>query len=337
MGTPRSGHTAVRLLDGRVLVVGGSGAESEPSSAELYDPATGTWSATGSMLKPHAGFRATLLRDGKVLLGDVDPAAAGGSTLESTGAEVYDPASGTWTLAGKIVWYGSPALVRDAEATLLLDGRVLVTGPHGAELYDPDTGTWAATQKMVAPPAQHAATLLPDGTVLVVKGDHALVSAELYDPAAGTWVPIANMHGSYNGVTAMLLPDGMVLVAGGTFDGDLSAELYDTATGAWTAVGPMAAVGGSATLLSDGRVLVSGRDGSELYDPGLRSWEHDRDDVAPTRRRPGHAPARWHGPRGGWRDGHSGAVRPGRRVAAMTVASHPDPDSDLDQTTRRIR
>ena len=133
MGTPRSGHTAVRLLDGRVLVVGGSGEESEPSSAELYDPATGTWSATGSMLKPHAGFRATLLRDGKVLLGDVDPAAAGGSTLESTGAEVYDPASGTWTLTGKMVWYGSPALVRDAEATLLLDGKVLVTGPHGAE------------------------------------------------------------------------------------------------------------------------------------------------------------------------------------------------------------
>ena len=116
-----------------------------------------------------------------------------------------------------------------------------------------------------------------------VKGDHALVSAELYDPAAGTWVPIANMHRSYNGVTAMLLPDGMVLVAGGTFDGDLSAQLYDTATGAWTAVGPMAAVGGSATLLSDGRVLVSGRDGSELYDPasgpgsttGTMSRQHD--------------------------------------------------------------
>jgi hypothetical protein len=71
--------------------------------------------------------------------------------------------------------------------------------------------------------------------------------------------------------------------------------------------------------------------------PGPQVLEHDRDDVAPTRRRPGHAPARWHGPRGGWRNGHSGAVCPVRRVAAMTVASHPDPDSDLDQTTRRIR
>ena len=59
---------------------------------------------------------------------------------------MYDPASGTWTLTGKMVWSRSPALVRDAEATLLLDGRVLVTGEDGAQLYDPVTGTWTATQ-----------------------------------------------------------------------------------------------------------------------------------------------------------------------------------------------
>ena len=42
-------------------------------TAELYDPESGTWSATGSMLKPHAcGFRATLLRDGRVLVGEDD-------------------------------------------------------------------------------------------------------------------------------------------------------------------------------------------------------------------------------------------------------------------------
>ena len=54
MGTPRDGPDAVRLLDGRVLVVGGSGGESDPTTAELYDPVSGTWSATGSMLKPVA-------------------------------------------------------------------------------------------------------------------------------------------------------------------------------------------------------------------------------------------------------------------------------------------
>ena len=71
MGTPRSGHTAVRLLDGRVLVAGGSDGQADLTSAELYDPASGTWSATGNMLNPHGGFPATLLRDGKVLVGDV--------------------------------------------------------------------------------------------------------------------------------------------------------------------------------------------------------------------------------------------------------------------------
>ena len=72
MGTPRSGHTAVRLLDGRVLVVGGANGDENDTSAELYDPASGTWSATGNMLKPRGGFPATLLRDGRVLVGDGD-------------------------------------------------------------------------------------------------------------------------------------------------------------------------------------------------------------------------------------------------------------------------
>ena len=69
MGTPRSGHTAVRLLDGRVLVVGGADGDENDTSAELYDPATGTWSATGNMVKPPGGFPATLLLDGRVLVG----------------------------------------------------------------------------------------------------------------------------------------------------------------------------------------------------------------------------------------------------------------------------
>ena len=76
MGTPRSGYTTVRLLDGRVLVVGGADGVENDTSAELYDPTNGTWTATGSMLKPRGGFAATLLRDGRVLVGDVaDPDA----------------------------------------------------------------------------------------------------------------------------------------------------------------------------------------------------------------------------------------------------------------------
>ena len=149
MGTPRDDlqqrwvqpeHAAVRLLDGRVLVVGGNGDDSEPSTAELYDPASGTWSATGDMLRPRGGFPATLLRDGTVLVGDVDDLGADDQVL---GAEVYDPATGTWSATGKMVSSGG------STATLLRDGKVLVIGyDDTGELYDPDSGTWTATGKM---------------------------------------------------------------------------------------------------------------------------------------------------------------------------------------------
>ena len=121
MGMPREDHTAVRLLDGRVLVVGGGRGDQNDLTAELYDPNSGTWSATGSMVKPHAdGFPATLLRDGTVLVGEdvepgTDPSASG-----IMGAEVYDPASGTWTVTGRMVAPGR------GTATLLPDGKGLV-------------------------------------------------------------------------------------------------------------------------------------------------------------------------------------------------------------------
>ncbi len=270
MGTPRSGYTTVRLLDGRVLAAGGyMGLEPDDAitSAELYDPESGTWSATGNMVKPHAGFPATLLRDGRVLVGDIDLADVGDGRTRT--AEVYDPASGTWSATGNMVADRGG----NAEGTLLRDGRVLVTGRYGAELYDPDSGTWTATGKMIEPPAQHAAVLLPDGNVLVVKGDHLRHPVELYDPATGTWSAGADMHESYMGVSATLLGNGNVLVLGGQFNGPISAELYDPASGTWTVVEEFPRVSTTgATLLSDGRVLLPGPDGFRLYDPDSGTW-----------------------------------------------------------------
>ena len=279
MGTPRSEHSAVRLLDGRVLVVGGGEGDQNDLAAELYDPNTGTWSPTGSMIKPHArGFRATLLRDGKVLVGEdvepgTDPSASG-----ILGAEVYDPATGTWTMTGKMV-----TVAREGIPVLLRDGKVLVVHPGSAELYDPDTGTWTATGKMNTPGlGAGAAVLLPDGKVLVPGGNTdlgMLDTAELYDPETGSWTVIASMNAPRDEVTATLLDDGTVLVAGpassDTFP-PTSAELYDPASGTWTVTGDMARPEGSygsATLLLDGTVLVTGQgSGSELYIPATRSW-----------------------------------------------------------------
>ncbi len=280
MGTPRYGHTAVRLLDGRVLVVGGAGGESDPSTAELYDPESGTWSATGSMLRFLDGFGATLLRDGKVLVGDVEDHSLDDRADWITGAEVYDPASGTWTLTGKMVVHdpGSAALLRD--------GTVLVSGEDGSQLYDPATGTWTATGAMVTPRyGGGTPILLPDGRVLVAGGlgllENALDSAELYDPATGIWTSTASMHVPKGEAKLTLLPNGKVLVTGGSppVVPPTPPELYDPTTGAWTVTGDYVREDArylSPTLLSDGTVLVVSSHpesfGTEVYDPGTGAW-----------------------------------------------------------------
>jgi len=265
----------VRLLDGRVLVAGGyPGSEPDDAvtSAELYDPETGTWSPTGNMLKPHGGFPATLLRDGRVLVGDVDNPAA---DIPVLGAEVFDPASETWTATGKMV---TPT---DGSATLLRDGRVLVDHEFGdSELFDPDSGTWTATGQMLAYFHQPFATvLMPDGKVLVAGGGadtgYAGEAAELYDPESGTWTSIANMNGPKEVISATLLRDGTVLVMGNGFLRPMPPELYHPATGAWTVVGEPGDYYRSTTLLSDGTVLVAGPPqlpDAKLYDPGTGSW-----------------------------------------------------------------
>ena len=91
----REGHTATLLPNGMVLVAGGCCARGDVypllASAELYDPSSGSWSATESMDGVPGGITATLLVDGKVLvlggIGDVEPVQAF--------AELYDPGSGT--------------------------------------------------------------------------------------------------------------------------------------------------------------------------------------------------------------------------------------------------
>ena len=297
MGTPRYGHTAVRLLDGRVLVVGGADGDQNDLTRGVVRPDQRDWSTTGNMIRPHArGFPATLLRDGKVLVGeDVEP-GTNPSASGITGAEVYDPASGTWTATGKMV-----TVVREGIPTLLRDGRVLVAHPGSAELYDPDTGTWTATGKMSTRGlGAGAAVLLPDGKVLVPGGGiypRMLNSAELYDPATGSWTATANMNAPRDEVTATLLRDGTVLVAGPSASSTSrrSAELYDPANGTWTVTGDMAwpeASYRSATLLLDGTVLVTGaqRDRRAVR-PGHRVVDPILDDAPAPRRSSRHAAA----------------------------------------------
>ena len=267
MGTPRIGYEAVRLLDGRVLVLGGErGSNGETvTSNELYDPVTGTWSATGRMIGDGGGT-ATVLHDGKVLV-------AGDS------AQLYDPESGTWAATGQMIGDGG------GTATLLHDGKVLVAG-DSAQLYDPDSGTWTETGTMTTQCYYATHTLLPDGRVLVACGyvvpDVRTDVAELYDPSTGSWTATANMPARFGVHTATLLRDGKVLVAGavGSRGGpQIEMAVYDPATGAWTVLPARPSIGyeaAAATLLSDGRVLMTGlgfdSGAAELYDPSTGSW-----------------------------------------------------------------
>ena len=84
LGTARGFHTATLLPSGKVLVAGGIGGAGGPTSAELYDPATGLWAPTGSLVSPRSGFHtATLLPNGKVLVAGGSNAANQRGTLRS--------------------------------------------------------------------------------------------------------------------------------------------------------------------------------------------------------------------------------------------------------------
>jgi Galactose oxidase, central domain len=294
MSTPRLGHTATLLTNGRVLIAGGA-RDRFPNnlpmaSAELYDPSSGTFTATGSMATSRIDHTATLLPNGKVLIaGGAGDSSRDGNYLPVASAELYDPSSGTFTATGDMT---APRLGHNA--TLLPDGRVLIAGGHQivgghlffppeAELYDPSTGSFTGIGNLDTGDHWPSTTLLVDGRVLIVGS-----SAHLYDPGTGGLSdPIYdNYLGMYVYQKGTLLMNGKVLFAGYDDDeGDFwGPELFDPSTEMFTTTGNMSArrADHTATLLPDGTVLIGGRgwfvsgsgeafystvNSAELYDP----------------------------------------------------------------------
>lgn len=304
LSVPRYDHTTTLLESGEVLAAAGRRvAGEEPitllQSAELYNPLTETWSPTGSLAEARWSHTATLLQDGTVLVagGFGDPYVAGSNSQPVlASAEIYDPDTGTWSPTGSLN-------TRRAlhTATLLVDGRVLVTGGRtcnepppvacnftfrtdSAEIYDPSTGTWSPTGPLTIPRHTTSAVVLESGEVLIPAGFTSAgngTTADRYDPAAVASTETGPLNVGRARQGAMLLDDGRVLVAAG-FGGGVTSELYDPDTDTWSLTGELSTnrFNFFYTVLPDGRALIAGGAvpfegviaSAEIYDPATGQW-----------------------------------------------------------------
>ncbi len=267
MTTPRAGHTATLLRDGRVLLVGGYAGEGRRAlaTAEVYDPGTNAFRRVGDLSGGRADHSATLMPDGRVLV-------AGGTTghrdaLRTT--ELFDPKTDRFAAGSPL---GSP---RSGHAAVVTEGLVVLAG--GTEDFVSAVATtdvlrgarWSPGPPMGTPRVKHAAVMLPDASLLIVggstdaEGRELLDTTEVLDIAAMRAEPGPVLsEGQYKLEGAVTrLSDGRVVIAGGQ-----RVDVYDPASGqiSTTADPPVPRRSFvSASTLADG-VLVAGG-----YDSGI--------------------------------------------------------------------
>jgi IPT/TIG domain/Kelch motif len=277
------GFTATRLQDGKILITGGGQALALVSTAEIYDPATGTFTATGSLTTARVSHTATLLNSGKVLI----CGGLNGSNNALSSCELYNPATGTFALSASM-----SGQRLNHTATLLPDGRVFIAGGDRlhvgrgtCEMYDPAANTFTPATDLTAPRFLHTTTLLPNGKLLIAGGFNSvtasdLASAELYDVAANTTTATGSMSLPRRLHNAILLNTGKVLISPGQDNASASVlEIFNPATGSFSQTTlRLGRNTGTVVTLSDGRVLFASGAflgealvSAEVFDPATQT------------------------------------------------------------------
>lgn len=288
MNKSRAAHTATVLENGKVLIAGGFNSdENGMASTEIFDPATGTFSAGAHLSEKRASHTATLLPSEKVLIAG----GFNGNYLDS--AEIYDAKTGKFTEAGKMTLPRSEHV-----AVLLKNGKVLLAGGVGtdwtfladAEIYDPLTNSFSKTGNMTAARESHTATLLKDGQILITGGHQGrrsaieiYRSAEIYNPQNGSFTAAADLTVKRHKHDAVLLGDGRVLIVGGSDEHDsrgayTNVEIYNPKTKNFSKIGDMRLsrykLQGTSILLKNGKVLIAGgANRAEIFDPAKNTFE----------------------------------------------------------------
>lgn len=305
----RSTHTATTLADGRILLLGGYGADGVvDDTGEIYDPVTGGTTAIAPMGQPRTQHTATLLADGRVFV-------AGGSSLfdlsdpinslaQSTAStQVYDPVADSWSNGPNL-----PEPLIAHTATLLGNGKVLVAAgvetavvfgvpfpdvSNSARLYNPTTNSFETAPAVPGNRAYHGAASLDDGSALVYGGaDGSFVTliattlntAARYDPTTNTWSTTGNLvqaraypntvEGANNGTLVMGGLDTVDLITG-TGLASTVIERLDPVSLTWSSVGSVVQtrqVGRSVPIGSGERVLTVGR-GETVAVPVIQNAE----------------------------------------------------------------
>jgi len=257
----------IRLDDGRVMALGGYS-----TATELYDPATGTWTAGPTMTGGPYGMDDTT---GQGAGTGLVRFASGKILATAATASLYNQATNSWSAAGTLPGYASVAApLPGGKRAIAACHYASFSASTSAYIYDETTNAWTSATAMGTARSGCSALALNDGRVLVLGGQNTggvLSTGEIYNPTTNSWSAIAPMAVARRKPNVAKLSDGRVLAGRGT-----SWQVYNPSTNSWTAPKTtLSHTEGTLTLLANGRVLLAGGDlqsAAELYNPSTDTW-----------------------------------------------------------------